>query len=130
MYTYLIWKKNYFNSIQLSWTKFFKIVILCLIFQNFFWLGRAQLFRMIRKEEYWPLLYEKHWVCTLHCVENVQIRSFFWFVFSHIWLSMRKSVEIQENTQQKIFRVWTHFMQCCILIVKWYTSEVQVCFYI
>ena len=45
-------KKNCFNSIQFSLTNFFKIVVVSLIFQNFFWLGRAQLFRMIRKEEY------------------------------------------------------------------------------
>ena len=37
----------------------------------------------------------------LHCVKSVQIRSFFWSVF---W-------RIQENTDQKKLRIWTHFTQ-------------------
>ena len=42
-----------------------------------------------------------------HCLKGVQIRSFFWYVFSHIWTEygelLRKSpcsVQIWENTYQ------------------------------
>ena len=53
-----------------------------------------------------------------HYVKRVQIRSFFWFVFSCIRIEygdlVRKSpysVRIQENTNQKKLRIWTLFMQ-------------------
>ena len=53
-----------------------------------------------------------------HCVKSVQIRSFFWAVFSSIWLEygdLRSkfpySVRIQKNTDQKKFRIWTLFTQ-------------------
>ena len=54
-----------------------------------------------------------------HCVKSVQIRSFFWSVFSCIRTEygdlLRKSpysVRIQENTDQKKLHIWTLFMQC------------------
>ena len=54
-----------------------------------------------------------------HCVKSVQIRSFFWSVFSCIrteygdWRSKSPySVQIQENADQKKFRIWTLFTQC------------------
>ena len=50
--------------------------------------------------------------------KNVQIRSFFWSVFSRIWTEYRDllsksqhSVKIQENTDQKKLFIWTLFMQ-------------------
>ena len=53
-----------------------------------------------------------------HCVKNVQIRSFFWTVFSCIrdkYGDLRSkspySVRIQENTNQKKLRIWTLFTQ-------------------
>ena len=53
-----------------------------------------------------------------HCVKNVQIRSFFWSVFSRIWTEygdLRSkypySVRIRVNTDQGKFRIWTLFAQ-------------------
>ena len=50
--------------------------------------------------------------------KNVQIRSFFWSVFSRIWTEYRDllsksqySVKIQENTDQRKLFIWTLFMQ-------------------
>ena len=50
----------------------------------------------------------------IHCVESVQIRSFFWSVFPCIRTKYRDlqskyaySVRIQENTDQKKLRIWT-----------------------
>ena len=54
-----------------------------------------------------------------HCVKCVQIRSFFWTVFSYMrteygYLRSKStySVRTQENTDQKKLRLWTHFKQC------------------
>ena len=44
-----------------------------------------------------------------HCVKSVQIRSFFWSVFSCIWTGY--PVRIQGNTDQKKLRIWTLFTQ-------------------
>ena len=56
---------------------------------------------------------------VLHCVKNVEIRSFFWSVFSctrteygDLLQKSRYSVRIQENTRKKKIRVWTLFTQC------------------
>ena len=49
-----------------------------------------------------------------HCVKSVQIRSFFWSVFSRIWTVSRISpcsVRMRENTDQKKLRIWTLFTQ-------------------
>ena len=65
-----------------------------------------------------------------HCVKSVQIRSIFLSVFFCIRTEYgdlpRKSpysVRIQENTDKKILRIWTHFTQCqqCSLFffIKW-----------
>ena len=55
----------------------------------------------------------------LHCVKSVQIRSFFWSVFSCIWTEYREirsifpySVRMWENMDQKKIRNWTLFTQC------------------
>ena len=54
----------------------------------------------------------------LHCVKSVQIRSFFWSLYSHIrteyeeiFCTFTYSVRMRENTGQKKFRIWTLFMQ-------------------
>ena len=54
-----------------------------------------------------------------HCVKSVQIRSFFWSVFSCIRTEYGDlrckspySVQIQKNTDQKKLRIWTLFTQC------------------
>ena len=51
-----------------------------------------------------------------HCVESVQILSFFWSLFSRIRTEYGKmlrisqySVQMQENTDQKKLRIWTLF---------------------
>ena len=53
-----------------------------------------------------------------HCVKSVQIRSFFWSVFSHVRAEYGEvrsispySVRIRENTDQKKLRIWTLFIQ-------------------
>ena len=53
-----------------------------------------------------------------HCVESVQILSFFWSLFSRIRTEYGKmlrispySVRMQENTDQKKLRIWTLFTQ-------------------
>ena len=54
----------------------------------------------------------------MHCVKSVQIWSFFWSVFSRIWIEyvdlLRKSqysVQVWENMDQKKLRIWTFFTQ-------------------
>ena len=58
-----------------------------------------------------------------HYVKSVQIRSFFWSVFSRIrteYGEMRSispySVWMRENTDQKKLRIWTLFTQCLTAI--------------
>ena len=47
--------------------------------------------------------------CYCHCVKSVQIRSFFWSVFSRIWTIISPySVRMRENTDQKN-SVFGHF---------------------
>ena len=63
-----------------------------------------------------------------HCVKSVQIRSYFWFVFSCIRIEygdlLRKSpysIRMQENTDQKQLLIWTLFTECkCISIFAVY----------
>ena len=45
----------------------------------------------------------------IHCVKSVQIKSFFWSIFSCI--RTESSVQIKENTNQKKLRIWTLFTQ-------------------
>ena len=59
-----------------------------------------------------------------HCVKNVQIRSFFWSMFSCIRTEygdlLRKSsysVRIKEITDQKKLRIWTLFTQWVLFLV-------------
>ena len=54
----------------------------------------------------------------VHCVKCVQIRSFFWSVYSRIrteHLRIRRispySVRMRDNTDQKKIRIWTLFTQ-------------------
>ena len=58
------------------------------------------------------------WSKNKHCVKGVQIRSFFWSVFSRIrteYVDFRRkssySVRIRENMDQKKLRIWTLFIQ-------------------
>ena len=51
----------------------------------------------------------------LHCVKSVQLRSFFWSVFSCIrtkFLKSPYSVRILKNMDHKKFRIWTFFTHC------------------
>ena len=66
-----------------------------------------------------------------HCVKGVQIRSVFWSVFSCTRTEYRDlrskspySVRIQENTDQKILRIWTLFTQWRYLIL--HPDEVEL----
>ena len=63
--------------------------------------------RFGQKEEKNPFSFQLESFGDKHCVKSVQIRSFFWSVFSCI----RNSVQIQENTDQKKLRIWTLFTQ-------------------
>ena len=52
-------------------------------------------------------------------MKSVQIKSFFWSVFSRIWTEYGEilrispySVQMQENTEWKKLRIWTLFTQC------------------
>ena len=63
-------------------------------------------------------------ISHLHSVKTVQIRSFFWSVFSRTWNEYgdlrRKSlylVQKRENTDQKKLRVWTFFVQCMSSVI-------------
>ena len=52
-------------------------------------------------------------------MKSVQIRSFFWSVFSYIRteygdLGSTYAVRIQKNTDQKKLRIWTLFTQWCL----------------
>ena len=54
-----------------------------------------------------------------HCVKPVQMRSFFWSLFSRILTEYEEiqstfpySVRMRENSDQKKLRIWKHFTQC------------------
>ena len=50
----------------------------------------------------------------MHCVKNVQIRSFFWSVFPRIRTEygeiLRYLVRMRENTDQKKLLIWTFLL--------------------
>ena len=49
-----------------------------------------------------------------HCMKCVQIRSYFWSVFSRIRTEYReilRILQLRENTDQKKLRIWTLSMQ-------------------
>ena len=59
------------------------------------------------------------WTC--YCVKRVQIRRFFWSIFSCIWteygdlrIKCPYSVQIRENVDQEKLRIWTLFAQCVV----------------
>ena len=65
-----------------------------------------------------------------HCVKNVQIRSFFWSIFFHIWTEhgdLRSkspySIQIREKTNQKKLHIWALFTQCIYPIMTKYATE-------
>ena len=64
----------------------------------------------------------------IHCVKSVEIRSFFWYVFSRICTEYGEirsispySVQMRENTDQKKLRIWTLFR-------KWQIFDLDVLF--
>ena len=57
---------------------------------------------------------------SIHCVKSVQMRSFFWSLFSRIWTEygdLRSislySARMREYRDQKKLRIWALFTQCC-----------------
>ena len=63
---------------------------------------------------------------TTHCVKSVQIRSFFWSVFSRIRTEYREilsiypySVPMRENADQKKLRIWTIF-------TRWHSQKLSI----
>ena len=61
-----------------------------------------------------------------HCAKNVQIRSFFWSVFSHIRTISPYSVRKRENTDQKKLHIWTLFMQCQRVSYSNFSSDLLI----
>ena len=52
--------------------------------------------------------------CSVHCTKSVQIRSFFWSVFSRIWTECGEfwskpphSVQMRGNAARKKLRIWS-----------------------
>ena len=71
------------------------------------------------------LLYEANTGAVGHCVESVQIRSFFWSVFSCIHYLVR----IQENTDQKKHLFLRTPLDGCFYLMSFNTSfSVEVTF--
>ena len=63
-------------------------------------------------------IFQRLWPCN-DCTKCVQIRSFFWSVFSRIRTDHGEirsispySVRVRENTDQRKHRIWTLFTQC------------------
>ena len=63
----------------------------------------------------------------IHCVEIIQMRSFFWSVFSRIRIKYRVilsifqySVRMRKNTDKKKLCIWTFFTQC-----YWYSPSMS-----
>ena len=53
-----------------------------------------------------------HIFSQIHYVKSVQIRSFFWSVFSRNRTGISPySLQVRENTDQEKLRIWTHFTQ-------------------
>ena len=49
-----------------------------------------------------------------HCVKTVQIRSFFWSVFSRTRTEYGEIFRMRKNTDQKKLCIWILFTQCCL----------------
>ena len=91
--------------------------------------------RIIRVPYYWlemkaSILFSKlmYPLSCFHCVKCVQIRSFFWSLFSRIRIEYEEirsispySVRMRENRDQKKLRIWTLFTQCSVCRVLWKT---------
>ena len=65
-------------------------------------------------------------------MKSVQIRSFFWYVFSRIrteygeiWSISPHSVRMRENTDQKNLRIWTLLMQWVKLENMWLVTSLN-----
>ena len=65
-----------------------------------------------------------------HCVKSVQIRSFFWSVFSRIRTEYGEkrsispySVRIRENSDQEKHRIWTLFTQWIKYIINLFSTN-------
>ena len=68
-----------------------------------------------------------------YCVKSVQIRSYFWSIFSCIrteYGDLRNkspySVRMQQNMDQKQLRIWTAFTQCLIFAFVSNGSNISV----
>ena len=62
----------------------------------------------------WKLCSYYHHLLHCHCLKSVQIRSFFWSVFSRVRIEYGEiriispySVRMRKNTNQKKLRIWT-----------------------
>ena len=74
----------------------------------------------------WTKLLESLLLAKYHCVKSVEIRSFFWSVFSRIWTKYGEirsistySVQMWENKDQKKLRIWTLLTQCISYLSVW-----------
>ena len=132
---------TFFETYIITLSHYFKILMFSLQGQMHIFFIRADAYlksisyRYFKKNSRWcnfPLEnYLIHWNKDLlmnqhsiilshyHCVKSIQIRIFFWSVFSCIRAECGElrskspySVRIQENTDQKKLRIWTLFTQC------------------
>ena len=71
---------------------------------------------------------------AIHCVKSIQIRSFFWSVFSRIRTEYGEirsiipyTVRVRENTDQKKLRIWTLFTQWVfhLTLFIWRASQIM-----
>ena len=83
------------------------------------WQSIFTLNNVVQNQEGYPqLLTGYHSHIDINCVKSVQIRSFFWSVFSCIrtkygdlMFKSPYSIQIRGNTDQKKLRIWTLFTQ-------------------
>ena len=132
---------TFFETYIITLSHYFKILMFSLQGQMHIFFIRADAYlksisyRYFKKNSRWcnfplennlihwnkDLLMNQHSIILshYHCVKSIQIRIFFWSVFSCIWAECgelrSKSpylVRIQENRDQKKLRIWTLFTQC------------------
>ena len=110
---------NLFNTSLIFTSKVYQTYINCTSAYQLAPYGKPKFFPS-EVCEYW----EDRRLCLLHphSVKSVQIRSFFWSVFSRIWkVSLRissYSVQIREKANEKK-RIWTLFTQYLSARLTW-----------
>ena len=68
----------------------------------------------------WTYIIHSYIGAQLHCVKSIQIRNFFWFVFSCIWMNFRIQSECRKMRTRKN-SVFGHFSHNGFLL-KWFNN--------